>query len=486
MLGIGHVERNGHHYVNGMAGAPEPEQQAFLAAHPDLYALSHWRGASRRSRRRGLAALIWRTGLCEWRAARLVVARAPTCTRPPASAPPRKRRPWRVGRHPVNCLRTRRMATQRLGIIMNGVTGRMGRTSTSSGRSWPSANKAASARERRGVMPDPILVGRNARKLRALARATASSAWTPISAERSRTGRHIFLDAGRQGCAAEGLRQAIAAGKHVYCEKPTAPTRPRPWTLPLAKGRREKRRRAGQTLAARHVQAQAPARIGLLRPHPVGARRVRLLGFRGRHPPAQRPSWNYRKEDGGGIIIDMYCHWRYVMDNLFGDVRPFLPGRDAHPGAGTSRPKPYDARPTTPPTACSRSRAGSSRRSTRPGASASAATSCSSSRWTARTAAPWPACASAGRSARVDTPRPVWNPDVGKQSSCTRTLADVPDNAGVRQRLQGPVGAVPAARREGARSARRSSKATRACSWRKCALQSWQERRWLDVPALPA
>jgi predicted dehydrogenase len=43
--------------------------------------------------------------------------------------------------------------------------------------------------------------------------------------------------------------------------------------------------------------------------------------FAGDWQPAQRPSWNYRKEDGGGIMVDMFCHWRYVLDDLFAPIR---------------------------------------------------------------------------------------------------------------------------------------------------------------------
>ena len=62
LLGIGHVERNGHHYVNGMAGAPGPEQRVFLAAHPELYERSH--GAVRLAIRDGKLALrsLWGAG----------------------------------------------------------------------------------------------------------------------------------------------------------------------------------------------------------------------------------------------------------------------------------------------------------------------------------------------------------------------------------------------------------------------------------------
>ena len=74
--------------------------------------------------------------------------------------------------------------------------------------------------------------------------------------------------------------------------------------------------------------------------------------FEGDLQPIQRPSWNYRKEDGGGIILDMVCHWRYVLDNLFGDVKiGVVPRRDAHPAAlGRSRASRTPPPPTTPPT----------------------------------------------------------------------------------------------------------------------------------------
>ena len=55
LLGITHVERNGHHYVNGMAALPQAEQQAFLAAHGDLYEHSH--GATRLAIRNGRIAI---------------------------------------------------------------------------------------------------------------------------------------------------------------------------------------------------------------------------------------------------------------------------------------------------------------------------------------------------------------------------------------------------------------------------------------------
>jgi len=86
--------------------------------------------------------------------------------------------------------------------------------------------------------------------------------------------------------------------------------------------RREERRRAGQAVSPRSAQDQDAARGGLLRPHPLSAREFGYWVFEGDWgQPAQRPSWNYKKSEGGGIILDMLCHWRYVLDNLFGAVQ---------------------------------------------------------------------------------------------------------------------------------------------------------------------
>ena len=96
----------------------------------------------------------------------------------------------------------------------------------------------------------------------------------------------------------------------------------------------------------------------LFRPNSLGARRVRLLGFRRRHRAPQRPSWNYRKEDGGGIIVDMLCHLRYVLDNLFGEVKAVSCLGATHiQQRWDEHGKPYDAPPTIRPTRRSNSKA---------------------------------------------------------------------------------------------------------------------------------
>jgi predicted dehydrogenase len=134
----------------------------------------------------------------------------------------------------------------------------------------------------------------------------------------------VFFDAGSTQMRADLLTRAMEAGKHVYCEKPVAETLEQALTLArLAK-------KTGVKNGAVQDKLYLP-----------GLRKIRLLrqsGFFGRilsvriefgywvfegdwGQPAQRPSWNYRKGDGGGIILDMFPHWRYVLDNLFGEVR---------------------------------------------------------------------------------------------------------------------------------------------------------------------
>ena len=179
------------------------------------------------------------------------------------------------------------MSTVRLGIVMNGVTGRMGTNQHLRAldlRDPRAGRRRARRRPARDARPDPRRPQpREARGAREGARRRARHDRPRRRAARTPTTRCTSTRR-RPACAPTLIRKAIAAGKHVYTEKPVAPTladahRPRE----AREGRRrEARRGAGQAVAARPAQAEDARRLGLLRPHPVGARRVRLLGVRGR------------------------------------------------------------------------------------------------------------------------------------------------------------------------------------------------------------
>ena len=217
------------------------------------------------------------------------------------------------------------MATQRLGIIMNGVTGRMG-TNQHLVRSIVAIRAQGGVPLRNGdrVMPDPILIGRNADKLRALAHAHGIERYD-TDLERALANREdsVFFDAATTQMRPALLKRAIAAGKHVYCEKPIAVT------LAEALDIARTAERAGIRNGAVQDKLFLPGllKLRMLRDAGFFGRMLSVRGefgywvFEGDLQPPQRPSWNYRAEEGGGIILDMMCHWRYVLDNLFGAVK---------------------------------------------------------------------------------------------------------------------------------------------------------------------
>lgn len=213
----------------------------------------------------------------------------------------------------------------RVGIIMNGVTGRMG-TNQHLIRSIVAIRNQGGVKLSNGdvIMPDPILVGRNEEKLKALAKAHNIERWsTNLDECLANPDDIIYFDSQTTLLRYESVKKAIAADKHIYCEKPTASTLEE--AIELAKLAKE----AGVKNGVVQDKLFLPGLLKLKRLIDSGffgrILSVRMeFGywvFEGDWQAAQRPSWNYRKEDGGGMVVDMFAHWRYILDNLFGRVK---------------------------------------------------------------------------------------------------------------------------------------------------------------------
>ena len=215
--------------------------------------------------------------------------------------------------------------SQRLGIIMHGVTGRMGMNQHLI-RSILAIRKQGGVKLKDGsrVMPDPILIGRNAEKIEALAKAHGVERFgADLNVALANKDDTIFFDAGTTQMRPGLLEQAIKAGKHIYCEKPIATDLPQ--ALKACKLAKESGLKNG--VVQDKLFLPGLLKLQALREAGFFGRMLAVRGefgywvFEGEDQPAQRPSWNYRAEDGGGMILDMVCHWRYVLDNLFGEVK---------------------------------------------------------------------------------------------------------------------------------------------------------------------
>ena len=219
------------------------------------------------------------------------------------------------------------MEVRKIGIVMNGVTGRMG-TNQHLVRSILAIIQQGGVKVSPDLvlMPDPILTGRNASKLESLAKAHGVARYTTdIQKALDDPYNQVFFDSSGTLQRAKFVEMAVKAKKAIYCEKPTAVT-------------------TDAALRLYKLAHNAGLKNGVVQDKLwlPGFRRLKQLidsGFFGKilsvrgefgywvftghvaDQPAQRPSWNYRKEDGGGIIIDMFCHWRYVIDNIFGPVK---------------------------------------------------------------------------------------------------------------------------------------------------------------------
>jgi predicted dehydrogenase len=217
------------------------------------------------------------------------------------------------------------VTTHRVGIIMNGVTGRMGMNQHLM-RSIVAIIRQGGVmvNEWERIMPDPVLVGRNSAKLESLAAQAGNLRWTTNLEEAlANANDSIYFDAQTTSLRSVSVKRAIAAGKHIYCEKPVAITTNEALDMyTLAQ-------RAGVKHGVVQDKLWLPGllKLKLLKDTGFFGRILSVRGefgywvFEGNPVPAQRPSWNYKREEGGGVIVDMLCHWRYVLDNIFGNVR---------------------------------------------------------------------------------------------------------------------------------------------------------------------
>lgn len=382
------------------------------------------------------------------------------------------------------------MATRRLGLIMNGVTGRMGYNQHLV-RSIVAIRAAGGVPLANGdrVLPDPILVGRNAGKVEALAKQHGIERWTDdLEAALADPADEVFFDAATTQLRAELVGRALDAGKHVYCEKPVADS------LDVALELARKAKASGLKHGVVQDKLYLP-----------GLRKLKLLidsGYFGRilsvrgefgywvfegdwGMPAQRPSWNYRKADGGGIILDMLCHWRYVLDNLFGPVRALTCLGAVHiPERVDEQGRTYQADADDAAYATFEIDGGivahiNSSWCVRPrrddlvtfqvdgthGSAVAGLTSCVTQH-------------------RVNTPKPVWNPDVPQTIDFFETWEDVPDNQlyenGFKLQWEDFIRHVC----EDAPWKFDLTAGARGVQLAELGLKSWAERRWLDVPDL--
>lgn len=217
------------------------------------------------------------------------------------------------------------MTTRTLRIAMDGVTGRLG-TNQHLIRSVLAIRNEGGLPLKNGdrLVPEPVLLGRNPEKLAALAAAHGGLAWSAdTAATLADKTIDIYFDVAATGGRMERALRAIGAGKHIYLEKPMANSSEQAMKIVHA------------ATAAGVKAASVQDKVYLPGFHKL--RTVRDSGFFGRILsarlnagwwvfdgdlyPAQRSSWNYRKADGGGLVLDMYPHWRYLLSSLIGPIK---------------------------------------------------------------------------------------------------------------------------------------------------------------------
>jgi len=381
------------------------------------------------------------------------------------------------------------MTEQRLGIIMNGVTGRMG-TNQHLVRSILAIRAQGGVVLANGdrVMPDPVLVGRNADKVERLARAHGLERWTTdLDGALANKDDALFFDAASTQLRAGLVERAVAAGKHVYCEKPVADTLED--ALRVA--------RLADKAGIRHGVVQDKIflpgllKLKMLRDAGFFGRILSVRGefgywvFEGDLQPAQRPSWNYRKADGGGIILDMLCHWRYVLDHTIAPVRSVsCLGANHIPERVDEDGRPYRADADDAAYATFELEGGviaqmNSSWCTRVNRDDLVTFHVDGTKGSA--VAGLHRCVS---QSNINTPKPVWNPDQPRTMRFVEQWQEVPDvvsfDNGFKVQWEMFIRHIF----EDAPWQHGLLEGARGVQLAEAGLKSWQERRWVDLPNL--
>ena len=238
------------------------------------------------------------------------------------------------------------MKVHKIGVIMNGVTGRMG-TNQHLIRSLATiiSQGGVKVNDNEIILPHLVLVGRNESKLKKLAERTQVERWTTNLDEVLKEDQYqIYFDAQTTGRRADAIKKAVAAGKNIYCEKPIATST----EVALELYRLCEKANVKHGVVQDKLWLPGMLKLKRLIENDFFGDILSVRGdfgywvFEGHTVPSQRPSWNYRKQDDGGIIVDMLCHWRYVLDNIFGSVKGvFCLGATHIPERIDENGKPY-------------------------------------------------------------------------------------------------------------------------------------------------
>ncbi len=381
------------------------------------------------------------------------------------------------------------MAEVRLGIIMHGVTGRMGMNQHLI-RSILAIRAQGGVVLSNGdrVMPDPIIVGRNSDKVERLAKETGVERWTTdLDAALANEEDTLFFDSASTQLRADLIKKAIDAGKAIYCEKPIAETLD--VALDLAKYAKEKGAKNGVV----HDKLSLPGLMKLksLCENGFFGDILSVRGefgywvFEGDWQAAQRPSWNYRKQDGGGIILDMLCHWRYVLDYTFAPVKAVSCYGATHiPKRWDEAGKEYAADTDDAAYATFELEGGTIAQI--------------NSSWCTRVrrddlvtfhvdgtlGSAVAGLHSCKTQSRVNTPKPVWNPDEPQTMNFFDDWVEVPNNQvydnGFKSQWEDFIRHLL----EDAPWQYDLLSGAKGVQLAELGLKSWAERRWLDVPEL--